>query len=494
MVAVGWLPVLLWPHPAAAVGGAVFIAAAATLSALDPRRGLYGRTWVRGDTGGDAVALTFDDGPHPIHTRRILDILDAEGARATFFVIGERVREHPGLVREIVERGHEVAAHSDEHRWQSLWRAEDVHADLRKNLDAIETETRQPCRLFRPPIGIVAPTTYVAAAAADCEVISWSLRSFDGRGDPPDVVQRRVASNVRAGDIVLLHDSPLHHAGSTLPSACIALPGILRALQARGLRSQRVSDLLRLPPPPTHVRRSALHREPVEWLVAASLVLLSGFAVATSFAGDAVGAPSAGPPQAGAAEGLPGGLAEATRVLGARQTVSATFVHEKFSPLFAAPQRRTGRLELRTRDRRLLWVYDDGPAVLMADGRFFPAFRDEKEAGRAGSAGFALPGGPEQARVMQGLFALDPSVLASAFTARELAPGRFELRPTDKAARALFRSVLLDVGGNPLVLQRVELAEATGDRSVLTFTSTTVDGSLPDDHFRTPAERSIQPR
>lgn len=486
-VAVAW-GLWFWSGGAlAAWVASLLIGGVAFCGAIYPAAGLYGRTVRRGPSAGAAVALTFDDGPHPVHTRQVLDLLDDAGAKGTFFVVGERVDQHPDVVAEVVRRGHEVAPHSHRHRWQTLWTARAVFEDLREVASRIETHGGGRSPWFRPPIGIVAPTTYAAAAAAGCEVVAWSIRSLDGRGSGPEAVAERVLSNVGAGDIVLLHDSPLGLEPGATPAAIEALPRVLAALQERGLRSVTMSELLG---PSLHTSRPPagdLRRRPIEWIVGLSLALLLVLGLVPSVR-SAVAAPAA------EVASLPESFRRAADQLGARRTVRASFVHEKFSPLFIKPVRRTGSLELRTADRRVLWAYDDGTAILMADGRFYPAFRTEAEAGRVGTAGFALPGGTEQVRLMQGLFGVDPAVLGASFDARELQPGTFELVPRAASARALFKSVTLTVGGTPLVLQRVEMAEATGDRSVLTFENTVVDSAIAEDRFYTPAERSAASR
>ncbi|MCA9584431.1 MAG: polysaccharide deacetylase family protein [Myxococcales bacterium] len=190
---------------------------------------------VRGPRGARGVALTFDDGPHPVHTRAVLDILEARGVTATFFVIGEKVSQHPDLTKEIVERGHRLGVHSYTHdRLFSLRGAARARAEITRTLDAIEAATGERPQWFRPPVGHTNPGVARAVRELDVSVVGWSASARDGLASakPKDVV-RRIKPHLRDGAIVLLHDAA--ERGEREPAAVRALPELLDAIEERQL-------------------------------------------------------------------------------------------------------------------------------------------------------------------------------------------------------------------------------------------------------------------
>ncbi|MBK6514764.1 MAG: polysaccharide deacetylase family protein [Polyangiaceae bacterium] len=196
------------------------------------------------EPGRRAVALTFDDGPHPVHTPRVLDMLDAVGAKATFFVIGAKADAHPEVIAEIARRGHEVALHSYEHDHLLFMRPEpSIVRDLVKTQDAIERACGARSKLFRPPVGFSSPRTRVAVKELGLVVVGWSARAFDGAGRPSvERILERLSASVRDGAIVLLHDAP--ERGDNAPTSLEALPALLAMISERGLSTVTVSSLI----------------------------------------------------------------------------------------------------------------------------------------------------------------------------------------------------------------------------------------------------------
>jgi peptidoglycan/xylan/chitin deacetylase (PgdA/CDA1 family) len=201
-----------------------------------PRTQIYARWHAR--VRSDSVALTFDDGPHPQNTRRVLALLAEHGQRATFFVIGWKVDSYPDVVREMVEQGHAVGVHSYAHPWlYAFLRPSQVLADIRRCQQAVQRAAGITPTLFRPPLGYVSPFTAEGARRAGVTFVGWSLRMLDGlAGRRPEAILEGLERHVRPGDIVLLHDSA-EGEGFT-PASIDVLPEILRLLSARGLRSE----------------------------------------------------------------------------------------------------------------------------------------------------------------------------------------------------------------------------------------------------------------
>jgi peptidoglycan/xylan/chitin deacetylase (PgdA/CDA1 family) len=187
---------------------------------------------VRGPRGARGVALTFDDGPHPKWTSRVLETLAQHDAKATFVLVGRKAEEHPEVVRAILDAGHAVGLHSYAHdRLFALRREGRVRADLERGMAALEKLTGSRPTLFRPPIGHTNPIIARVADKLDLTVVGWSAAGRDGVASAHvDDVVSRVRRDLRDGAIVLLHDAP--EEGSREPAAVRALPRILDALEA----------------------------------------------------------------------------------------------------------------------------------------------------------------------------------------------------------------------------------------------------------------------
>ena len=186
------------------------------------------------------VALTFDDGPDPAITPRVLDVLDAIGAKATFFCIAERVRAHPALAREMLFRGHNVENHSSGHSpWLGTYGPRRMRRAIADAQQAIADVTGVLPVLYRPPFGVRTPFTEPALARLGLHCVGWGVRSYDTVDDDGDRVARRVLRGVDAGAIVLLHDgvSIRRRPDPDHASVVEALPQVLTALHERGLRA-----------------------------------------------------------------------------------------------------------------------------------------------------------------------------------------------------------------------------------------------------------------
>jgi peptidoglycan-N-acetylglucosamine deacetylase len=221
--------------------------AVATIGVFFPRLEMYGPIVSRGPAGRRSVALTFDDGPHPVTTRRILAVLAATRHRATFFVLGAKARRHPEVVREIHAAGHTLGVHGDRHdrlhAFRMPWR---VHDELLRAARAVEDATGVRPRFFRPPLGHTSVTTTRGVRRAGMIVVGWSTRGLDGiRGRTPEAVVARVARSVTDGAIVMLHDASEHD--DFEPASVRALPELLRLLDDREWTSVGLDTLLDQP-------------------------------------------------------------------------------------------------------------------------------------------------------------------------------------------------------------------------------------------------------
>ncbi len=210
----------------------------------------YPALYHQGPADKSKVALTFDDGPDPVWTPRILDVLKTRGLKATFFLIGRNVEDHPELVRRIVAEGHEIGNHTYTHgnlARMPEWRQ---RLELGSTERLIETETGRSTMLFRPPYDADATPTDVAELAplafAERElgytVVLERIDPQDWARPGTDVIVQRVKEQRRAGSIILLHD-----AGGDRSQTLAALPRILDWLAERGDSVVPMSELLGIP-------------------------------------------------------------------------------------------------------------------------------------------------------------------------------------------------------------------------------------------------------
>lgn len=209
--------------------------AAGTAGVFWPERGMYGRPLSRGPTSRPELALTFDDGPSPRSTPRVLAQLARYEARATFFLVGKKALAHPELVREIHAAGHQIGLHGFDHdRLFSLWPSPHVAHDIRRTQDALESAGAPRPTLFRPPIGFISHFTVHGARRAGVTLVGCSARALDGfRGTEPRKVADRLLRAAAPGAILALHDASEHD--DYVPASVDALPQILAELRERRL-------------------------------------------------------------------------------------------------------------------------------------------------------------------------------------------------------------------------------------------------------------------
>ncbi|MED5618428.1 polysaccharide deacetylase family protein [Ideonella sp. BN130291] len=223
-----------------AVAGVALNHAVLTAAGLWPRSRWLGANLVRLPAASAArgeVALTIDDGPDPEVTPQVLELLDAHGARATFFCIAQRAAAQPALAREIVARGHSVQNHSHAHRHnfallgprgfeREIARAQQVLGDI--------TGERPSC--FRAPAGLRNPFLDPVLHRLGLTLVSWTRRGFDTREADASRVLARLTGGLRGGDILLLHDGHAARAAGGRPVVLDVLPSLLDTCRQAGLR------------------------------------------------------------------------------------------------------------------------------------------------------------------------------------------------------------------------------------------------------------------
>lgn len=231
------LQAALWPWALAAVLLNHLLIAAV---GLWPRSHWLGPNWTRLPAAAAArqeIALTIDDGPDPVVTPLVLDLLDRYAVRATFFVIGEKALRHPALCRDIVRRGHALENHSQHHRhYFSLLGPRAMACELQLAQDTLISITGRRPLFFRAPAGLRNPFLDPVLTRLGLTLASWSVRGFDTRIGDAQRVESKLLGGVQAGAILLLHDGHAARTARGIPVVLEVLPTLLASAAAAGLR------------------------------------------------------------------------------------------------------------------------------------------------------------------------------------------------------------------------------------------------------------------
>ncbi len=192
---------------------------------------------LRGSPARREIALTIDDGPHPVYTQKLLQILKQANVHATFFVVGERAEQYPDLIRAEVADGHEIGNHTYDHVSLIKIPPEYVDTEIEACGDVLTQITGHPPHLFRPPGGEYNRTVAESAEALGYKLILYSDDPGDYADPGTQVIETRTLDTISNGGIILLHDG----SAQTL----LILPQLLQRLKARGFRFVTVDQLLR---------------------------------------------------------------------------------------------------------------------------------------------------------------------------------------------------------------------------------------------------------
>lgn len=187
----------------------------------------------------DIISLTFDDGPHPEFTPKVLELLEKYNSSATFFLIGKNAEKHPEIVRHILRQGHVIANHTYSHSNTFGFKGTcKVISELQQTNSVIEEISGLKMKLYRPAFGVTNPNIQKALEQTKHASIGWSVRSLDTTNKSSASILNRITSNISNGDIVLLHD--------TSDKTIDVLERLLLFLQVNNLKSVTVDELLNI--------------------------------------------------------------------------------------------------------------------------------------------------------------------------------------------------------------------------------------------------------
>ncbi|MBV9275631.1 MAG: polysaccharide deacetylase family protein [Verrucomicrobia bacterium] len=201
-------------------------------------------TWFSVHVNGPYIAMTFDDGPSPETTPRLLDILKQRNIKATFFMIGQNAQRNPEIVKRILAEGHEIGNHSWTHPQLSKLSDQRVTDEITKTQDAIKDASGYTPVLLRPPYGaITSRQKDWIEKQFGLSIIMWSVDPFDWKRPGASVIEQRILAGARPGSIILSHD--IHK------QTVDAMPATLDALAQKGFKFVTVSQLIAMNQPKT---------------------------------------------------------------------------------------------------------------------------------------------------------------------------------------------------------------------------------------------------
>lgn len=196
-------------------------------------------------TNERVVALTFDDGPNPVYTPQILQILKNYGIKATFFMIGDNVARHPDVAKQVVADGNEVGNHSLKHSYTlPFLTSRQIRQDYHKTQRIIQEATGVTTQLYRAPHGRMSPWMGQTLKDEGAKIVRWQVSAADWKNTPPEVVVQRILKKVKPGSMILLHDGIDLNDKANRKAVVEALPGLIDGLKAQGYRFVTVSQLL----------------------------------------------------------------------------------------------------------------------------------------------------------------------------------------------------------------------------------------------------------
>jgi peptidoglycan-N-acetylglucosamine deacetylase len=233
----------------AVAAGALGAAGFAVYCGQWPTSQVYGATICRGRPGDRRIALTYDDGPNPEQTPRLMEILASYDAHATFFVIGKWAEREPGLVRELEAAGHALGNHTYTHPRMPFIRSSAVTEELRRCRGAVEAAGVRFSEaggemLMRPPYGSRRPGTLRAVRAEGYVPVIWSVTCYDWRRTATERKIARRAGRAAEGDVILLHDGSDEEPAADRSDSVAATGETLRKLRAEGYQFVTIPELV----------------------------------------------------------------------------------------------------------------------------------------------------------------------------------------------------------------------------------------------------------
>ncbi len=209
-------------------------ATAAGYQSMAPTGQWYGHTFTGGARGSRQIALTYDDGPNDPYTLKLLEVLAKHNVRATFFMIGRYVQQRPDIAQAVAQAGHVIGNHTHTHPLLIF----ESEAQTRKQLvdcrQALHDAIGEHSNLFRPPFGGRRPATFGIARELGLDTVMWNVTGYDWNAPSAAVIEKKVARQMRGGDVILLHDGSHRAMGADRAQTVIATENLIRQYKDQG--------------------------------------------------------------------------------------------------------------------------------------------------------------------------------------------------------------------------------------------------------------------
>jgi peptidoglycan/xylan/chitin deacetylase (PgdA/CDA1 family) len=205
----------------------------------------FGRTFAGGIRGSKQIALTYDDGPNDPHTLKLLDVLAKHNVRATFFMIGRYVRQRPDIARAVAQAGHVIGNHTLTHPLLIFKSEAQTRAQLVDCHQALQDAIGQHSNLFRPPWGGRRPATLRIARELELQTVMWNVTGYDWDAPPAAVIEKKVARQMRGGDVILLHDGGHRALGADRAQTVMATDNLIRRYKDEGYEFVPVPEMMK---------------------------------------------------------------------------------------------------------------------------------------------------------------------------------------------------------------------------------------------------------
>ena len=214
-------------------------------SAYSPRSQLYGRTYLGAGRGSPLLALTYDDGPNDPYTLRLLEVLARHSVKATFFMIGRFVSQKPEIAREVARAGHVIGNHTFNHPNLIFCSAARVHSELEQCRKILTDTVGEHSTLWRPPFGARLPHVLGVSRRLGLEPVMWTVSSNDWKIRTADGIEQRVATRIRGGDVILMHDGSHVRMGADRAATVEATDRLIQRLKEQGYEFVTVTQMMK---------------------------------------------------------------------------------------------------------------------------------------------------------------------------------------------------------------------------------------------------------
>ena len=219
---------------------------------MAPKSQWFGRAFCALPRGTKQMALTFDDGPNDPHTLNLLDVLGELNVRATFFMIGRYVQQRPEIALEVKNCGHVIANHTFTHPFLTLESTANVRGELEQCREALTGAIGEHSNLFRPPWGARRPAVFHTVRQLGLQPIMWSVTGYDWDAPSAEYIEKKVATRVHGGDVILLHDGGHKAFGTDRSHTVKAVEALIPRYKAEGYEFVTIPEMMARQPALLH--------------------------------------------------------------------------------------------------------------------------------------------------------------------------------------------------------------------------------------------------